>query len=39
MIESIVELFKDEGFRHWVFWIVVVIVLFGGPVIVVRRKK
>ncbi len=38
MIESLVELFKDDGFRNWVFWLVVVIVVFGSPVIVWRRK-
>ena len=39
LINEIIELFKDESFRHWFFWTAVILVLIGGSPTFVRVYK
>ena len=39
-ISEIIGLFKDESFRHWFFWTIVIVILIGGyPTAVKVYKK
>ena len=39
MIESIIQLFMDEAFRHWFFWFMVIFGIFVGFPTLVRINR
>ena len=39
MLDSVIDLFNDESFRHWFFWTSVTLVILGGTPTFVKIRN